>query len=306
MFLSAVLLIFLFGLFLYLGVATYAAVTMTKVGDHPQYNNDPGTFGLDFRTVRFKPRKDKLNLAGWFIPNTGANRAIILVHGRNASKQNAISGKLPKLAAELHQAGYAILMIDLRGHGESEGKRYTFGVYEQRDVLGAVDLLLEKGFLPGNIAVLGISLGAAAAVGAAAEEPAIGALIVDSAFSDLNALVEPKWEAESGLPKFLLPGVYFMWQILFGFDLANVKPVDWIVKVAPRPILILHCKFDQTADISHAAHLAEVVPHAKLVAINGCEHAEIYRDRPQEYLDVLLFFLNQNYRDHSKVDGPVE
>ena len=296
MFLSAVLLIFLFGFFLYLAVATYAAVTMTKVGDHPQYSDDPGTFGLDYISVRFHPRKDKLNLAGWFIPNSTAERVIVLVHGRNASKQNAISGKLPKLAVELHQAGFAVLMIDLRGHGESEGKRYTFGVYEKRDVLGAVDYLLEKGYAPGKIGVLGISLGAAAAIGAAAEEPAIGALIVDSAFSDLNALVEPKWEAESGLPKFMLPGVYFMWQILFGFDLGDVKPVDWIVKVAPRPILILHCKADQTADISHAAHLAEAVPHAHLVAFNGCEHAEIYRDRPHEYLEALLPFLNQHWQ----------
>jgi uncharacterized protein len=116
------------------------------------------------------------------------------VHGRNASKQNAISGKLPQLAAELYAAGLAVLMIDLRGHGESEGKRYTFGVHERRDVLGAVDFLLKHGFEPGQIGVLGISLGGAAVIRAALEEPAIGALVVESTFADINLLIEPNWK----------------------------------------------------------------------------------------------------------------
>ncbi|MFN2302339.1 MAG: alpha/beta hydrolase [Anaerolineales bacterium] len=288
-----IVIIILILLLIYFGVGLYAALTFSKVGEHPQYSDDPGKFGLDFEKVCFKARVDSLKIAAWYLPNPRSSKVIILVHGRNASKQNAISGTLPRLAAELHQAGLAVLMIDLRGHGESEGNRYMWGVKERWDVLGAVDFLVEKGFEPGNIALLGISLGGAAAIGATIEDPAIGALVVESTFADLNTLVKPKWKEESGLPFFFLPGVFWMWHILFGFNLRHVKPVEEISLIPPRPILIMHCQVDKDVDVSHAHRLKESVPNAKLVLFDDCSHAEIYRDHPQEYLEVLLTFLQK-------------
>jgi uncharacterized protein len=261
----------------YFIVGAVAALTMTKPDDHPQYTDDPGTFGLDFESVRFRSRMDQLQIAGWFIPNRGAEHVMILVHGRDASKQNAISGKFPRLAAELHGVGLAVLMIDLRGHGESEGKRYTFGVHERRDVLGALDFLIEQGFAPGKIGVLGISLGGAAVIGAAVEERAIGAVVVESTFADINLLIKPKWKPESGLPLFFLPGVFLMWQLLIGFDLRKVKPVEELRYISPRPILVLHSRVDEKVDIAHAYVIKDAVPEVKLVIFEGCNHAELFK-----------------------------
>ena len=286
---------------IYFGIGGYAALTLTKVGDHPQYDRDPGTYGLAFENVRFKSRVDGLQIAGWYIPNQSAQRAMILVHGRDASKQNAISGKLPQLAAELHARGLAVLMIDLRAHGESEGKRYTFGVHERWDVLGAVDLLLERGFKGGQIGVLGISLGGSAVIGASLEEPAIGVVVVDSTFADINALIEPNWKAESGLPKLFLPGVFLMWRLLVGFELREIKPVEELVKIPPRPILILHSNVDEMVDVAHAFSLKEAVPDAELVIFEDCSHAELYRDRPENYIKALMSFFQQSWVSESAV-----
>ena len=290
-----VIILLLVSFLAYFGVGAYAALTLTRIGDHPQYHDDPKKFGADFEEVRFPSRVDQVNLAGWFLPNPQSKKAIILVHGRNASKQNAISGTLPRLAAELHQAGLAVLMLDLRGHGESEGTRYTFGVKERWDVLGGVDFLLEKGLRAGEIAVMGISLGGAAAIGAAADDAAIGALVLESTFADLNALVQPKWKEESGLPFFFLPAVFWMWQILFGFNLRDVNPAEEIKQVPPRPILIMHCKADEEVDVSHAYRLARAAPDATLVTFDGCSHAEIYRDHPGAYYDALISFIEQTW-----------
>jgi uncharacterized protein len=283
--------VILFGLMVYFGVGAYAALTLTRVGDHPQYEADPSTFGLGYESVHFPARGDKLKIAGWYLPYAAAERAIILVHGRNASKQNAISGKLPKLAAELSTAGLAVLMIDLRGHGESERKRYTFGVYERWDVLGAVDFLLQRGFESGQIGVLGISLGGAAVIGAALEEPAIGALVVESTFADINLLIEPNWKTESGLPDFFLPGVFWMWRLLMGFDLRTVKPFVALAQMQPRPVLILHSWADEMVDVQHAYALKNALPEAELVILNDPEHAELFRDDPKTYLHALIPFL---------------
>jgi dipeptidyl aminopeptidase/acylaminoacyl peptidase len=290
-FLLWVLLIFLFILVIYFAVGIIAALTLTRVGPHPQFDNDPSTFGVGFERVEFPSRKDHIKIAAWYIPKPDTKKAIILVHGRNASKQNAISGTLPKLAAELHKTGLAVLTIDLRAHGESEGKRYMWGVKERWDVLGAVDFLLDKGFTTGSIAVLGISLGGAAAIGAASESDAIGAVALDSTFADLQTLIDPNWKTESGLPKLFLPGVYWMWQVRFGQSLRSIKPVKEIVRIPPRQILILHCENDKQVDIQHARQLVKAVPEAKLVLFSHCEHAELYRDQPEKYLDALLPFL---------------
>ena len=284
-------------IFAYFLVGGIAAITMTKVGEHPQYDKTPEDFGMDYDPVVVYSRKDRLKISGWFLPNGDPERCVLLVHGRNASKQNAISGKLPELAAKLAGEGFAILMIDLRGHGESEGRRYTWGEYERRDVLGGIDFLLEKGFEPGKIAVLGISLGGAAAVGAAANEKAIGALILDSTFADLIQLVEPNWVNESRLPMFFLGGAYVMWQIFYGFDLKEVKPVEDIKRVPPRPILIMHSSSDELIEVAHAYQMAEAVPSAKLVIFKGCEHAELYRDAPEKYLETVIPFLRRPWGD---------
>ncbi len=282
-------------LLIYAGISGYAALTMTKVGDHPQYDQDPGSFGLDYSTVSFPSRGDHLQIAGWYLPHEAALKAIILVHGRNASKQNAISGELPRLAAELHNAGLAVLMIDLRGHGGSEGTRYTFGVHERRDVLGGVDFLLEKGFGAGQIGVLGISLGGAAVIGAAADEPVIGAVVVESTFADINWLIRPNWKAESGLPMFFLPGVFWMWKIQVGFDLRQVRPVEELAQVLPRPVLIMHSWSDETVDVQHAYALKNTTPEAELVVFSDCEHAELFRDDPEGYLAALVPFLQDQW-----------
>ena len=258
----------------------------------------PGSYGLIYQAVQFLSRIDHLQLAAWYIPKEDAKRAIILVHGRDASKQNAISGRLPKLASEIHQRGLAVLMLDLRGHGESEGKRYTWGVYERRDVLGAVDFLLDKGFSTGMIGVLGVSLGGAAAIGAAYEEPAVGALMLDSTFADLPALVKPNWHKESGLPDFFLPSAFLMWQALYRFDLESVKPAEELAGMDPRPLLVLHSQSDEMVPLVHGVQLAEAAPDGELVLFEDCDHAELFRDSPGLYLEALDHFLDEMWVVH--------
>lgn len=286
--------ILLFLALIYLAIGAYTVGEVTKIGDHAQYDDTPAIFGLEYQDVRFSARGDDMQIAAWYIPNNESTRAVILVHGRNASKQNAISGKIVELGAALHEAGFSVMMIDLRGHGESEGERYSFGVYERRDVLGAVDFLLSKGFSSGNIGVLGISMGGGTAIGAASEEPAIGALVLDSTFADLNPLIEEQWENESGLPKFFLPGVFLMNGLIYGYDLTAIQPSEEIVLFAPRPILIIHCTTDEIVGMWHPKTLIEAVPYAETSYFDACNHAEIYRDYPNEYKALVIPFFNDN------------
>jgi len=280
--------------FVYLAVGTYAAGEVTKIGDHDQYNDTPASFGLTYEDVTLSARGDDLQLAAWYVPNAESSRAVILVHGRDASKQNAISGKIVELSAALHEAGFAVLMIDMRGHGKSEGDRYSFGVYERYDVLGGVDFLTGEGFNPASVGILGISMGGGAAMGAASEEPDIGALVLESSFADLNPLIEEQWENESGMPMFVLPAVYLMNRLVYGYDLTDVQPVEDLEKYAPGPVLILHCKADEMVGMWHPETLLTAAPYAETAYFDECEHAELFRDYPEEYKALVIPFFARN------------
>ena len=237
-----------------------------------------------------------MQIAAWYIPTAGGTRAMILVHGRNASKQGAVSGNFVDFGAALARSGVSVLMIDQRGHGESEGEPYSFGVNERRDILGAVDWLLEQGYPAGSIGALGLSLGGRAVIGAAAEEARIGLMVLERTFADLAPLSELNWEEETGLPKFFLPGVYLMNRLLYGYSVADVRPVDELPGLAPRPVLIVHCTTDVDVSISHAEALKQALPSAETWFIDGCEHAEIYRDLPEEYEERVVGFIDGNPR----------
>ncbi len=286
--------ILLFLVIIYLGIGAYAVGEVTKISEHDQYDETPATYGLEYQDVRFTARGDDVQIAAWYLPNKESTQAVILVHGRDASKQNAISGKIVELGAALYDAGFSVMIIDLRGHGESEGEHYSFGVYERRDVLGAVDFLLNDGFKPGSIGVLGISMGGDATTGATSEEAAIGALVLESTFADLNPLIEEQWENESGLPKFFLLGVFLMNKLIYGYGLTDIQPVKEIVKIPPRPILILHCTSDELTGMWHPQTLTEAVPSAETSFFDACEHAEIFRDYPEEYKALVIPFFQDN------------
>ena len=180
-------------------ISTLAAHWLTMPQRHPlAASKTPTDLGVEFEEIRFPAHGDGLEIAGWIIPSGGSRRAIVLVHGKDANRTRELDrdlgdddpGEFPDLAVGLSRRGFSVLMIDLRGHGQSGRARFGFGRTERLDVRGAVDWLVARGFRPGRIGVLGISMGAATGIGAASEDDRIGALVADSSFAELASLVE--------------------------------------------------------------------------------------------------------------------
>ena len=143
-----------------------------------------------------------------------------MVHGNTANRADKGAGLL-NLSGDLAHQGFAILAFDMRGAGESPAAPRSFGLYEQRDVLGAVDFLrtgslpyLELG-RPRAIAGWGVSLGGATLILAAANEPAIKAIVSDSAYADILPRLEHDILAGGHLPAMFTPGGLIAAQILY-------------------------------------------------------------------------------------------
>ncbi len=276
---------------IYFAIGAYAASEVVKPKMSVETSGKtPAVVGLEYEDIRFLSREDGLNIAAWYIPAERATSAVILVHGRNTGKADAMLTRFVELATPLHEAGLAVMMIDMRGHGDSEGSRYTFGVKERNDVLAAVDWLIAHEVQPGKIGILGVSLGGASVIGAAAEEEAIGAVALDSTFADLNPLIIARWKTETGLPTFLMPGVFMMNRLMFGYDLRSIKPVEEIIRIPPRPVMIIHCSDDTEVPVVHAYQLAEAVGISEPILFGQCSHAEIFNAHPDEYIDTIVPF----------------
>ena len=82
----------------------------------------------------------------------------------------------------LARHGYGVLMVDPRGQGRSGGHAMDAGWYGDRDITAAVTFLQHQSGVDANrIGVLGLSMGGEEAIGAAAADPAIRAVVAEGA-----------------------------------------------------------------------------------------------------------------------------
>ena len=255
----------------------------------------PSSQGLSYRDVAFPSRDDHLLLRGWFIPGILSNghltvdRTIIVVHGMHANRATSL---LLRLSGALAHRGFAVLAFDMRGHGESTPAPLGGGYFEQRDVLGAVDFL-HSGRLPypelGRprfIGGWGISLGAVALLLAAAQEPAIKALVLYSAYASMESLM--KHAFGYGFP--FIPGTIVIAHMLYGIDYDIVRPVDVVAKIAPRPILFIHGANDNIvlpSNMTELAAAASAAPDARVQTwlVPNAGHIQAYTKMGNIYVN---------------------
>jgi hypothetical protein len=188
--------IVLSGVFLYAGIATYTAWQLVNPA-RQRVSVAPSTIGSEFEEVSFSSRLDHLVLRGWlFHAANPTGRSVIFLNGWKSNRIDANWGEA-SIGADMVQHGYDVLLFDLRACGESQGDRFTLGHKEQRNLLGAFDFMRSRGYAPSRMAIIGGSMGAATESAAAPQLREVGAMVSDTAFSEL---------VEFGLPSFN-PGI---------------------------------------------------------------------------------------------------
>ena len=171
-------------LLLVASVLTWAigpAVAATNVPRAELGTAVPGDHGLEYQDVEFTT-PDGVTLSGWYVPS--ANRAaVVLLHGAGSTRTAVLQH-----AAVLARHGYGVLLFDARGHGRSGGQAMDFGWYGDEDVTGAVSFLLQQPDVdPERIGAVGMSMGGEEAIGAAASDERIAAVIAEGATNRVAA-----------------------------------------------------------------------------------------------------------------------
>ena len=279
---------------IYVGVAYRIAAGVTAA-ERVELEGDPSDFGRPFEHVRFPSRRADLFLDGWYMPGNARMPVIVFVHGISA---NRTTGGMTELASMLNARGFGALLFDLRGHGRSEGDRVSGGWHERMDVLGARDYLVRRGACPSQIGVIGVSMGAASAALAAAEQPDIRALALDSPFARAAELVNQEVALVTSIPAWLSavfkPLGVLIARRLYGIDLRAISPEDAVRKL-DYPIFVIHGSEDDRVPPEHSRRVYRASPRGSRVwVLDDIAHAGAFSEGKREYADkVADYFLSR-------------
>lgn len=240
--------------------------------------------GLRVQPVRFASL-DGTHLAGWYIAGE-LPLAAILAHGYGSRREEM----LPH-AAFLHDAGYSVLLFDFRACGESDGAAVTMGALERQDLLGAARFLrVQPHLATAPFVVLGVSMGAVAAILAAAQSNEFVAVVAESAYKSIESVVSQSFRYFIGLPPFpAAPLTVRLTERRLGFRSRDVCPETAVTRLK-APLLLIHGLDDVLIDPANSRALHGARPDSELWLVEGAAHARAYQRAPEEYRQRVLDF----------------
>ncbi len=250
----------------YLGLSLYMFLFQARFLYYPSraVPFTPSVLNLAYEDVRV-PVGEGADVHGWFVPAAaGEDRgAVLFCHGNAGT----IADRLDTLEI-LHELGFAVMLFDYRGYGNSAGRPSERGTYD--DARAAWRHLTEqRGFAPAKIVVFGRSLGGAVAA-RLAQETAPAALVVESSFSSVPDLARE-----------LYPFLPVGWLCRFRYSTAEYAAA------ASCPVVVVHSPGDELIPFTHGRRIFNAATAPKhFLQIRG-SHNEGFLVSGSDYTDGL-------------------
>ena len=147
----------------------------------PDIGATPESRDLPFTDVELTTT-DGVRLAAWYVPSTN-RAAVVLLHGAGSTRSNVLDH-----AEVLARHGFGVLMVDARGHGESGGRAMDFGWFGDADIAAATAFLAARPDVDRDrIGAVGLSMGGEEAIGAAATDRRLRAVVAEGATARVAA-----------------------------------------------------------------------------------------------------------------------
>lgn len=207
-----------------------------------------------------------VRLDGWRCPaDRPARGTIVFLHGV-ADNRGSGSGVIRRLGG----LGLNIVAYDSRAHGRSEGRFCTYGYVEKDDLKRVID-----GLSP-PVILIGVSMGAAVALQAAAVEPRIAGVVAAETFSDLATVARER--TRFFLPKAVADRALRMAEEGGSFHIAAVSPAS-AARDIRVPVLLIHGADDWRTSPDHSRRVfAALAGPKKLLLVDGAGHNGSLRD----------------------------
>ncbi|PYQ16177.1 MAG: hypothetical protein DMF80_06125 [Acidobacteria bacterium] len=271
-----------------------ATIRRFQYNDRANKGLTPVSFGLAFEDVSFQT-PDGVPLKGWWISAPEPKGTVVLIHGLNRSRLEMV-----KKTPFVHQQDWNALLFDLRHHGASGGSVSSFGWFEKQDAEAAKAYAESRS--KGPVVFWGVSLGAATAVLAAADDRSVAGVVCDSSYRSLPDTVTHhlqlfrgfRWWMRIVPPWPLGPEVLYWMGRRGGFDPAAVNVQAAAGRLSGRPVLFVCNAGDRRMPPDIAFDLKTAAgERAKVLVVPGNTHGEAYRDGKAAYESAVADLLHE-------------
>jgi uncharacterized protein len=227
---------------------------------------------------------------GGLIAKTGERRpTIVYIHGRSANRM-----ELAPLAQVLFNAGYNAVLWD------SKSRQISYGPRKIEEVRRILNFIRNDSHVVINeIYIVGFSLGAAIAIGAASADTDhyIRGIVADSPYADLKNIASRYVSAFGAIPTAIAwptkVVTFATARALHGIDSKTRNPVDWAERVL-CPVLLIHGKADKRIPPQNSEIIFDRLQREKdLWLVDKAGHTQAFKTNPAEYTDRVLKFLNR-------------
>ena len=197
----------------------------------------PTDFGITTAREIEIPGSAGVSYKGYFIP--GTNGATIIIPPTFAGDRG---GMLPE-GSIIAKHGYNVLTFDSRVcSGQAS---ISLGYSEVEDVKSALDYLKQNAAVlnvdMNRIALHGFSSAGATSIMAAARYPEIKAVVAEGGYYDMEQYIgNGNGSQRTILENLLSFGAQLTYRLVTGQDISVLSPLDNIVKIPPRPILLVY------------------------------------------------------------------
>ena len=249
-------------------------------------NKSPLDFGIKYQE-QYIPGLSNKKLFSWLLINEKNIGTIIMIHGWGGNSEFMLP-----LAQPFYHAGFNILLIDARGHGNSDSYMFSSLPRFAEDIESAKSWLQSKyPSLSNKLCLIGHSVGASAVLLAASRQTDLNAVISIAPFAHPELLMQ-RYLQEKHLPNAVIQLILKYIEKLIGTSFDSIAPINTVCNVS-APVLIVHGKEDSTVPISDA-----------YLIIENCEQREIYFlelddtkhdsvEKIKEHFPQIIIFLKQ-------------
>ncbi len=250
----------------------------------------PETVGLTYESVTLTTT-DGVELAAWYLPGTNG-AGLVVVHGAGSTRSDVLDQ-----AAVLSRHGYSLVLIDARGHGDSGGRAMDFGWYGDLDITAGTAYLASRPEVdPGRIGVVGFSMGGEEAIGAAAADPRIRAVVAEGATARQAA--DKAWLSEVyGWRGWVQEQAEKVQDGVTDYLTDASRPIALRTAVARSPgTRFLLITAGNVADEGHAASSIQATASARVEVwnVDGADHVEGLATQPAEWEQRVVDFLDDS------------
>lgn len=251
----------------------------------------PSDYNLEYEEVSFPSRIDKVNINGWLIKGNGKGTILVMHGGKQCRSDDTIN--LIGLCSEMALKGYNVLTFDRRSCGTSAVGKFRSRAKFDRDYGGAIDYIQSRYGGNENVFIIGMSIGAAAAISFTSSCNSVKAIVADSCFLSSEVMGRRVMGDKCKLFEVFTPGAAFMGRVICG--LPKKGSLELIKKV-PCPIMFICGEWDATITAADTKKLKRASCNLadEIWIAENAPHNKAYMKYPKKYVKMVTKFFEDS------------